>query len=197
MSMPRFSNWVVYFKSVDVTMYKDNVAANRFLIDLMNWFSCSLIAHIITAFHIIVCSFLTHCSKIKRKGWLAGWCVGELISAGFSCQSHLFYFLLFYLIEEKKKHHLAVLNHTCKIRCAKTKKKQNMHCPTTATKSCWFLYLYHCLQVNLAIMQKQLSEMAIGNPRQSSSSSRQNGFSGGVGALGIMNNRLAETSVDR
>lgn len=53
------------------------------------------------------------------------------------------------------------------------------------------------LQVNLAIMQKQLSEMAIGHPRQSSSSSRQNGFSGGVGALGIMNNRLAETSVDR
>ncbi|KAG7509299.1 potassium channel subfamily K member 13-like [Solea senegalensis] len=52
-------------------------------------------------------------------------------------------------------------------------------------------------KVNLAIMQKQLSEMAIGHPRQSSSSSRQNGFSGGVGALGIMNNRLAETSVDR
>lgn len=39
--------------------------------------------------------------------------------------------------------------------------------------------------------------MAIGHPRQSSSNSRQNGFSGGVGALGIMNNRLAETSVDR
>ncbi|XP_061603022.1 potassium channel subfamily K member 13b [Cololabis saira] len=52
-------------------------------------------------------------------------------------------------------------------------------------------------KVNLAIMQKQLSEMAMGNPRQSSSSTRQNGFSGGVGALGIMNNRLAETSVDR
>ncbi|XP_026174774.1 potassium channel subfamily K member 13 [Mastacembelus armatus] len=52
-------------------------------------------------------------------------------------------------------------------------------------------------KVNLAIMQKQLSEMAIGQPRQSSSSTRQNGFSGGVGALGIMNNRLAETSVDR
>lgn len=72
-----------------------------------------------------------------------------------------------------------------------------MHCPTTATKSCSFLYLYPLPQVNLAIMQKQLSEMAIGNPRQSSSSSRQNGFSGGVGALAIMNNRLAETSVDR
>lgn len=83
MSMPQFSNWVVYFKSVDVTMYKDNVTANWSLIDLMNWFSCSLIAHIITAFHIIVCSFLTHRSKIKRKGWLAGWCVGELISAVF------------------------------------------------------------------------------------------------------------------
>ncbi|XP_041830997.1 potassium channel subfamily K member 13b isoform X2 [Melanotaenia boesemani] len=52
-------------------------------------------------------------------------------------------------------------------------------------------------KVNLAIMQKQLSEMAVGHPRQSGSSSRQNGFSGGVGALGIMNNRLAETSVDR
>ncbi|XP_029903308.1 potassium channel, subfamily K, member 13 [Myripristis murdjan] len=52
-------------------------------------------------------------------------------------------------------------------------------------------------KVNLAIMQKQLSEMANGHPRQSGSSSHQNGFSGGVGALGIMNNRLAETSVDR
>ncbi|XP_033847140.1 potassium channel subfamily K member 13b [Periophthalmus magnuspinnatus] len=52
-------------------------------------------------------------------------------------------------------------------------------------------------KVNLAIMQKQLSEMANGHPRQPGSSSRQNGFSGGVGALGIMNNRLAETSVDR
>ncbi|MEQ2179349.1 Potassium channel subfamily K member 12, partial [Goodea atripinnis] len=52
-------------------------------------------------------------------------------------------------------------------------------------------------QVNLAIMQKQLSEMAVGHPRQSGSCSHQNGFSGGVGALGIMNNRLAETSMDR
>ncbi|XP_028295707.1 potassium channel subfamily K member 13-like [Gouania willdenowi] len=52
-------------------------------------------------------------------------------------------------------------------------------------------------KVNLALMQKQLSEMAIGHPRQCSSSTHQNGFSGGVGALGIMNNRLAETSVDR
>ncbi|KAJ8009285.1 hypothetical protein DPEC_G00087310 [Dallia pectoralis] len=50
-------------------------------------------------------------------------------------------------------------------------------------------------KVNLAIMQKQLSEMANGHPRQSGS--RHNGFSEGVGALGIMNNRLAETSVDR
>ncbi|XP_063078503.1 potassium channel subfamily K member 13b [Engraulis encrasicolus] len=54
-------------------------------------------------------------------------------------------------------------------------------------------------KVNLAIMQKQLSEMANanGHPRQPGSGSRHNGFSGGVGALGIMNNRLAETSVDR
>ncbi|XP_077075672.1 potassium channel, subfamily K, member 13 [Siphateles boraxobius] len=52
-------------------------------------------------------------------------------------------------------------------------------------------------KVNLAIMQKQLSEMANGHPRQLGSSSRHNEFSGGVGALGIMNNRLAETSVDR
>ncbi|XP_030070911.1 potassium channel subfamily K member 13 [Microcaecilia unicolor] len=52
-------------------------------------------------------------------------------------------------------------------------------------------------KVSLAIMQKQLSETANGYPRQMSSSSRHNGFSGGVGALAIMNNRLAETSVDR
>uniref|UniRef100_A0A8C2FDS9 Potassium channel, subfamily K, member 13b n=1 Tax=Cyprinus carpio TaxID=7962 RepID=A0A8C2FDS9_CYPCA len=51
-------------------------------------------------------------------------------------------------------------------------------------------------KVNLAIMQKQLSEMANGHPRPLGSSSRHNEFSGGVGALGIMNNRLAETSVD-
>lgn len=62
---------------------------------------------------------------------------------------------------------------------------------------CSFINVFLLLQVNLAIMQKQLSEMAIGHPRQSASGSRQNGFSGGVGALGIMNNRLAETSVDR
>ncbi|XP_029453636.1 potassium channel subfamily K member 13 [Rhinatrema bivittatum] len=52
-------------------------------------------------------------------------------------------------------------------------------------------------KVSLAIMQKQLSETANGYPRQMSTSSRHNGFSGGVGALAIMNNRLAETSVDR
>ncbi|XP_063255267.1 potassium channel subfamily K member 13 isoform X1 [Prinia subflava] len=52
-------------------------------------------------------------------------------------------------------------------------------------------------KVSLAIMQKQLSETANGYPRQMSSSSKQNGFSGGVGALAIMNNRLAETSMDR
>lgn len=52
-------------------------------------------------------------------------------------------------------------------------------------------------KVSLAIMQKQLSETANGYPRQMSSNLKQNGFSGGVGALAIMNNRLAETSVDR
>ncbi|XP_021429388.1 potassium channel subfamily K member 13a isoform X2 [Oncorhynchus mykiss] len=54
-------------------------------------------------------------------------------------------------------------------------------------------------KVNLDLMQKQLSEAATnGIPRPSvSNQNRQNGFSGGVGALGIMNNRLAETSVDR
>ncbi|NXD21299.1 KCNKD protein, partial [Spelaeornis formosus] len=52
-------------------------------------------------------------------------------------------------------------------------------------------------KVSLAIMQKQLSETANGYPRQMSSNSKQNGFSGGVGALAIMKNRLAETSVDR
>ncbi|KAL6486759.1 hypothetical protein MHYP_G00061510 [Metynnis hypsauchen] len=54
-------------------------------------------------------------------------------------------------------------------------------------------------KVNLAIMQKQLSEMANGHHplHQSASSSCNNGFSGGIGALGIMNNRLAETSGDR
>ncbi|KAJ8289000.1 hypothetical protein COCON_G00016590 [Conger conger] len=52
-------------------------------------------------------------------------------------------------------------------------------------------------KVSLAIMQKQLSETANGHPRQSGSCSRQNGFSGGIGALAIMNNRLVETSVDR
>ncbi|XP_065152269.1 potassium channel subfamily K member 12 [Paramisgurnus dabryanus] len=49
-------------------------------------------------------------------------------------------------------------------------------------------------KISLAIMQKQLSESANGFPRTVCGSSRQNGFSGGVGALGIMNNRLAETS---
>ncbi|KAF7710986.1 potassium channel subfamily K member 12 [Silurus meridionalis] len=49
-------------------------------------------------------------------------------------------------------------------------------------------------KISLAIMQKQLSETANGYPRTVCGSSRHNGFSGGVGALGIMNNRLAETS---
>ncbi|CAB1335578.1 unnamed protein product [Coregonus sp. 'balchen'] len=50
-----------------------------------------------------------------------------------------------------------------------------------------------------ATNKKQLSEAANnGIPRPSGSNqNRLNGFSGGVGALGVMNNRLAETSVDR
>ncbi|XP_052006618.1 potassium channel subfamily K member 12 [Xyrauchen texanus] len=52
-------------------------------------------------------------------------------------------------------------------------------------------------KISLAIMQKQLSESANGFPRTVCGSSRQNGFSGGIGALGIMNNRLAETSDSR
>ncbi|KAM9381117.1 potassium channel subfamily K member 13 [Phaethornis superciliosus] len=52
-------------------------------------------------------------------------------------------------------------------------------------------------KVSMAIMQKQLSETANGYPRQMSSNSKQNGFFGGVGALAIMDNRLAETNVDR
>ncbi|XP_062915315.1 potassium channel subfamily K member 13a [Mobula hypostoma] len=52
-------------------------------------------------------------------------------------------------------------------------------------------------KVSLAIMQKQLMETASGHPRASGPSPRPNGFSEGVGALAIMNNRLAETSVDR
>ncbi|XP_071395733.1 potassium channel subfamily K member 13 [Centroberyx affinis] len=48
-------------------------------------------------------------------------------------------------------------------------------------------------KVSLALLQKQLSETA----HQQQSYGHQNGFSGGVGALGIMNNRLQETSVDR
>ncbi|XP_056300618.1 potassium channel subfamily K member 13 isoform X1 [Pseudoliparis swirei] len=50
-------------------------------------------------------------------------------------------------------------------------------------------------KVSLALLQKQLSETAHQGPRQSYR--HQNGFSGGVGALAIMNNRLQETSVDR
>ncbi|XP_038193380.1 potassium channel subfamily K member 13 [Arvicola amphibius] len=52
-------------------------------------------------------------------------------------------------------------------------------------------------KVSLAILQKQLSEMANGGPHQSNSSSRDDEFSGGVGAFAVMNNRLAETSGDR
>lgn len=50
-------------------------------------------------------------------------------------------------------------------------------------------------KVSLALLQKQLSETAHQGPRQSYG--HQNGFSGGVGALAIMNNRLQETSADR
>ncbi|XP_054976257.1 potassium channel subfamily K member 12 [Sorex araneus] len=52
-------------------------------------------------------------------------------------------------------------------------------------------------KVSLALLQKQLSETANGHPRGACVDARQNGFSGGVGALGIMNNRLAETSASR
>ncbi|XP_078261974.1 potassium channel subfamily K member 12-like [Rhinoraja longicauda] len=52
-------------------------------------------------------------------------------------------------------------------------------------------------KVSLAILQKQLSETANGYPRTVCINTRQNGFSGGVGALAIMNNRLAETSESR
>ncbi|XP_050807877.1 potassium channel subfamily K member 12 [Gopherus flavomarginatus] len=52
-------------------------------------------------------------------------------------------------------------------------------------------------KVSLAILQKQLSEMANGYPRNVSMNSRQNGFSAGIGALAIMNNRLVETSDSR
>ncbi|KPP75268.1 potassium channel subfamily K member 13-like [Scleropages formosus] len=52
-------------------------------------------------------------------------------------------------------------------------------------------------KVSLAIMQKQLSETATGHLGHSVAGTHHNGFSGGVGALAIMNNRLVETSVDR
>ncbi|XP_078263360.1 potassium channel subfamily K member 13a [Rhinoraja longicauda] len=52
-------------------------------------------------------------------------------------------------------------------------------------------------KVTLAIMQKQLMETAGGHPRTGAPAARANGFSEGVGALAIMNNRLVETSVDR
>uniref|UniRef100_A0A8C8EXC1 Potassium channel domain-containing protein n=1 Tax=Oncorhynchus tshawytscha TaxID=74940 RepID=A0A8C8EXC1_ONCTS len=51
-------------------------------------------------------------------------------------------------------------------------------------------------KVSLALLQKQLCETAHQGPRQSHVP-RHNGFSGGVGAFAIMNNRLQETSVDR
>ncbi|XP_012495862.1 PREDICTED: potassium channel subfamily K member 13 [Propithecus coquereli] len=52
-------------------------------------------------------------------------------------------------------------------------------------------------KVSLAILQKQLSETANGCAHQTGTPSRDDEFSGGVGAFAIMNNRLAETSGDR
>lgn len=52
-------------------------------------------------------------------------------------------------------------------------------------------------KVSLAILQKQLSETANGCPHSANMLSRDSEFSGGVGALAVMNNRLAETSRDR
>ncbi|KAM4853024.1 potassium channel subfamily K member 13 [Thomomys bottae] len=52
-------------------------------------------------------------------------------------------------------------------------------------------------KVSLAILQKQLSEMANGVPHQPGPQAQGDEFSGGVGAFAIMNNRLAETSGDR
>uniref|UniRef100_A0A4W3GUV5 Potassium two pore domain channel subfamily K member 12 n=1 Tax=Callorhinchus milii TaxID=7868 RepID=A0A4W3GUV5_CALMI len=52
-------------------------------------------------------------------------------------------------------------------------------------------------KVSLAILQKQLSETANGYPRTVCINTKQNGLSGGVGALAIMNNRLVETSETR
>lgn len=122
-------------------------------------------------------------------------------------------FVVFVQAKLTQHHHLPPLCPTCEIRCTGHRHivfpivSQSFHggCTRhfqTQTANIFPRPLISPIsvpspQVNLAIMQKQLSEMAIGHPRQSSSSSRQNGFSGGVGALGIMNNRLAETSVDR
>uniref|UniRef100_A0A665TV45 Potassium channel, subfamily K, member 12 like n=1 Tax=Echeneis naucrates TaxID=173247 RepID=A0A665TV45_ECHNA len=83
------------------------------------------------------------------------------------------------------------------------------HCPTDAGAAADGVYVGRRLsgemisvnefmvsnKVSLALLQKQLSETAHQGPRQSYG--HQNGFSGGVGALAIMNNRLQETSVDR
>ncbi|XP_062037660.1 potassium channel subfamily K member 13 [Lepus europaeus] len=52
-------------------------------------------------------------------------------------------------------------------------------------------------KVSLAALQNQVSEAANGCPHQASTLSQEDEFSGGVGALAIMNNRLAETSGDR
>lgn len=52
-------------------------------------------------------------------------------------------------------------------------------------------------KVSMAALQNQLSEAANGYPHQASMQPRESEFSAGVGALAIMNNRLAETSGDR
>ena len=53
-------------------------------------------------------------------------------------------------------------------------------------------------KVSLALLQKQLSDSAHHHQGHAlPSHAHLNGFSGGVGALAIMNNRLQETSCDR
>lgn len=135
----------------------------------------------------------------------------NLISVSHTCSVFVIFVHLNPHTKGEEKHHLLPVCHTCENRrvcpqhivlilvsqsftgCMYHFQTQRANISSTADFSVSFPFP----QVNLAIMQKQLSEMAIGQPRQSSSSSCQNGFLGGVGALGIMNNRLAETSVDR
>lgn len=131
------------------------------------------------------------------------WETKYLVSVSHTCLAFVVFVHLNGHTKGEENHHLLSLYHTCEIRCACRQHivlrlvSQDLQ---NRQQTFPHLLISLCLsspQVNLAIMQKQLSEMAIGHPRQPSSSSHQNGFSGGVGALGIMNNRLAETSVDR